>query len=530
MRQPAFRDGLGSQALLAALSKPTILPLLIFAWLAATAWLRPLSLPDEGRYVGVALEMLGSGDWLVPTLDTLPYFHKPPFFYWMTAASLATFGVHEWAARAPSLLAATGCGLGLFYFLRRWTGDAMAGIALLALATTPLFYGGAQFANLDMLVTACIAGTILCAAHAVLAADDGRPQRAALAAAYVFAALGILAKGLIGVVIPAVVIGAWLGVTARPRMILRLAWLPGLAVFALIAAPWFILMQARYPGFSHYFFVHHHFERYAAQGFNNPRPFWFIVAAFAGATLPWCLSLVGAVRGSTTTEVSGASKDVRALMWTWLVATLVFFSIPKSKLIGYVMVAAPPLAALAAEGVARAAGDAARARTWATRIAALAVLIGAGMITYVEKRDRSHDNTRELAATLQSLGASPADPLLAMSNYPFSLAFYLRHPQPIRVVEDWGQSWVTQKDTWRRELFEAAEFAPARGRTLLVTPEAMRLLLACSSRTAWLIVPGLSARNVPQLEGLERVAQIGNDAIWRKTPSNPSAPHPDCFP
>src|SRR4051794_21568336 len=50
----------------------------ILAWLAATAWARPLWLPDEGRYVGVAWEMLRSGDWLTPRLDGLPFFHKPP--------------------------------------------------------------------------------------------------------------------------------------------------------------------------------------------------------------------------------------------------------------------------------------------------------------------------------------------------------------------------------------------------------------------------------------------------------------------
>ena len=54
--------------------------LLLCVWLAATAWIRPLTLPDEGRYVGVAWEMVRSGNWLVPTLDTLPFFHKPPLF------------------------------------------------------------------------------------------------------------------------------------------------------------------------------------------------------------------------------------------------------------------------------------------------------------------------------------------------------------------------------------------------------------------------------------------------------------------
>ena len=136
----------------------------------------------------------------------------------------------------------------------------------------PFFYGGAQFANLDMLVAACIACTILCAADAVLAAEGGRPRRSTLAGAYAFAALGILAKGLIGIVIPGLVIGAWLIATGRAAMILRLVWLPGLALFAAIAVPWFALMEARHPGFLNYFFVHHHLQRYATRRLQQPAP------------------------------------------------------------------------------------------------------------------------------------------------------------------------------------------------------------------------------------------------------------------
>ena len=69
-------------------ASPLRLSLLAFALACCTAWLRPLLLPDEGRYAGVAWEMLRSGDWLTPTLNGLPYFHKPPLFYWLTASSL----------------------------------------------------------------------------------------------------------------------------------------------------------------------------------------------------------------------------------------------------------------------------------------------------------------------------------------------------------------------------------------------------------------------------------------------------------
>jgi hypothetical protein len=217
-------------------------------------------------------------------------------------------------------------------------------------------------------------------------------------------------------------------------------------------------------------------------------------------------------------------------MWVWLVSTLVFFSIPKSKLIGYVMVAVPPLAALVADGLARMAGTPVRASVWATRVALLAILIGATMLAVVGGRDHDRDHTRELAAQLGPLLTSPADPLVVVSNYPFSLPFYLRRPAPLRIVEDWQQSWVTHKDTWRRELYEAAKFDPARGKLLLLEPPAMRLFLACSSRTVWLIAPSAVAERLPQLAGLQRIGQVGDEGIWRKTPSGPSDPHPDCAP
>src|SRR5215471_11089879 len=124
MRQRVVNASFPLQLLSAAPANVALLSPAIFLWLAALAWLRPLSLPDEGRYVGVALEMLWSGNWLQPTLDTLPYFHKPPLFYWLTAASLGTFGIDAWAGRLSSLLAATGGALGVYGFLWRFSGQA----------------------------------------------------------------------------------------------------------------------------------------------------------------------------------------------------------------------------------------------------------------------------------------------------------------------------------------------------------------------------------------------------------------------
>ena len=81
------------------------------AWLGFTAWARPLFIPDEGRYVGVAWEMLNSGDWVTPRLDHLPFLHKPPLFYWITAAAMRIFGVNDGVARTASILAGSGLAL-----------------------------------------------------------------------------------------------------------------------------------------------------------------------------------------------------------------------------------------------------------------------------------------------------------------------------------------------------------------------------------------------------------------------------------
>ncbi|MDE2440923.1 MAG: glycosyltransferase family 39 protein, partial [Betaproteobacteria bacterium] len=112
------------------------------AWLGITAGLRPLMIPDEGRYVGVAWEILQSGHWSTPLLDGMPYFHKPPLFYWLTALSLKIFGVSAWSARFAPILAASCAATGLFIFVRRYVNERTAAISLLVLLTQPFFFAG----------------------------------------------------------------------------------------------------------------------------------------------------------------------------------------------------------------------------------------------------------------------------------------------------------------------------------------------------------------------------------------------------
>jgi 4-amino-4-deoxy-L-arabinose transferase-like glycosyltransferase len=476
-------------------------------WLAAGAWVRPLALPDEGRYVGVAWEMLRSGNWLVPTLDGLPYFHKPPLFYWITASSLATFGMHDWAARVASLVGAAISAFALFTFARRWSGASTARLALVALVLQPLIFVAAQYANLDMLLAGFVAATTLALAHVALEDLEGRSARGVLAIAYVFAALGLLAKGLIGIVLPGMVIIAWLLALRRPRTILRLLWLPGMLVFLVIAAPWFIAMQSRFPDFAHYFFVVQHFQRFSGSGFNNAQPFWFYPVVIALATLPWFGWLAGTARRGWWTEPQHG--QLRMLMAIWIAVITVFFSMPQSKLVGYILPVTVPLAFLVAES----AGSLVKNRGWMRRLwqlsAVAAIAICVGVLVFASLRP-----TKSLKPLAQELARQigPHDAVVFLHDYYFDLPFYAQLRSPVRVIEEWDSE--PERDNWAKELRDANRFAAVGAQPVLLTPE--RLVdVVCTAPATWVVGYWSLAHVMPAMAEAVEITQAGETLLWR---------------
>lgn len=501
---------------------PWAVPLLAIAWLAATAWWRPLAVPDEGRYVGVAWRMVTSGDWLLPQLNGLPYFHKPPLFYWIAAGAMALFGPHEWAARlAPLAGAALGC-TALYLFTRRSFGEREARLALLALATQPLLFAGAQYANLDMLVAGCIAASTLAFAHAALLdPHEGRRARRALAAGYLFAALGVLAKGLIGLVLPGMVLVGWLVLAGQWRRLRALAWLPGIALFLLVVAPWFLAMQARFPEFAHYFFVVQHVARFASGDFNNQQPAYFYLVVLGLGALPWSLWMLAGARRRALAEPERG--PLRLLMWVWLVVVLGFFSLTASKLVGYILPATFPLALLAADSyLQRGAG---RATTlWRTGAAvAVAACIAAVSLFALRTPGSNLALSRVLRDHLQ-----PGDQVVFFQAYYFDIPFNARLRTPVVVVDDWDDPSVFQRDNWRKELADAGRFDPRSAREMLRTPAQLPQVY-CNAATTW-VVGGLMPVRYTQEEGGSMVAAHGGLTLWRvpglrraNCPGRPSA-------
>src|SRR6184192_670773 len=67
---------------------------------------------EEGRRILPAIEMLKTGDYVVPQVGSNPYFRKPPLVNWLVAMSFKFFGArNEWTARLPSALAVLAVAL-----------------------------------------------------------------------------------------------------------------------------------------------------------------------------------------------------------------------------------------------------------------------------------------------------------------------------------------------------------------------------------------------------------------------------------
>ena len=488
-----------------------IVTLAVAAWLGFSLGLRRLALPDEGRYAGVAWEMLRSGDWMVPTLNGLPFFHKPPLYYWITGASLSVFGPHAWAARVAPWLGALLGALSLWLLLRRWSEPKTARWALVILVTQPLFFAGAQFANLDMLVAGFITATIALLADAVMRFETAQQgHRVSLVAAYAMAALGVLAKGLIGVLLPAGIVVVWLVLARRARWLRGLWSLPGTLVFIAIAAPWFVAMQQRYDDFAHYFFVYQHFHRYALSGFNNPQPVWFFVAGLALCTLPWFPALWAAWR-TRAADRDPPSRLLLVLMWVWLLGIVVFFSMPSSKLIGYVLPAAPPLAALIADGVWRLSREHARTERRLKLMAALAVIVCVVGIVTVRIRDT---RTTEPLAQVLAAQRTPGDAVIFVGAFFYDLPLHARLTEPVRVVEAWNAFDIAARDNWRKELHDAARFAPAQADAVLIDRADLAQLL-CEHPLSWVFAPRGAAARYPLLGATAPIAVTERATLWR---------------
>jgi 4-amino-4-deoxy-L-arabinose transferase-like glycosyltransferase len=309
--------------------------------------------PDEPRYAAIGREMARSGDWITPRLQGQPWFEKPPLLYWMTAAAFR-LGVSEDLAPRLGVALLAVCFL-VFYWrtLRREFGETAALYSTAILATCAAWLGYSHVGATDLPVTAAFSAAMLLSLDWV-----ERGERRGLLPAAALLGAAVLAKGLLPLALALPVL--WMG-RSRLRDLLRPA---PVAVFLLVAVPWYAVITARYGSrFVDEFFWKQHLGRFTGGAVSHPQPFWFYGPILVAALFPWSPLL-------TLLFQKSLYKDRRRrLLLLWLVFGMVFLSASANKLPGYLVPLVPAAATLAGLALAES--------TWAPQLlAACALLLG----------------------------------------------------------------------------------------------------------------------------------------------------------
>jgi 4-amino-4-deoxy-L-arabinose transferase-like glycosyltransferase len=331
--------------------------------------------PDEPRYAAIARAMAETDDWITPRLWGTPWFEKPVLYYWTAGIAMRLFGVNEFAARLPSALAAL-----LAVFAAAWTalrsyGLGAAWFSLLMLPTSVAMIGFARAASPDMLFAALLTSAMAVAVEILQKPQPGPISRIAFG---FFLGAAVLAKGPAAVVLAGGATLLWAALSRQWRAPFRFLHPLVILVFCATALPWYVLCAMRNPDFLRVFIWQHNFERYVTPVFQHPQPFWFFSVILLLAVLPWLPLLITSIIDAATRLRSSERVSSLGLFFAcWALFPLLFFSLSRSKLPGYILPAVPAVVLMLGTSLARYARE--KSGTLPLVIASIGLIFPAGI-------------------------------------------------------------------------------------------------------------------------------------------------------
>jgi 4-amino-4-deoxy-L-arabinose transferase-like glycosyltransferase len=308
--------------------------------------------PHEAQYAGGAAEMVLRHDWVTPYLNGAPELNKTPLFYWLICTSFWLFGhtglTPEFVARLPLALVALSGTILAWRWARELWGPLAGRTAGLMLAVSAGWY---LFSH-QLLIDELLSILVLSSLYTLWKAICFRESRPIWAVFYVIMGLAVLAKGLLGFVLPLAPLGLYVLVRRDWNLIRHTRPFMGLAIVAAIVGPWAYLFESHNPGALSYIIINEHFKR--ALDLREPHDYGCVqvtVVEFLALALVWCtpwffmLPQVAAfsVRSSRRPEATERHiKDGILILALGAAMPVVFFALVPSRLVYYSLPALPP--------------------------------------------------------------------------------------------------------------------------------------------------------------------------------------------
>ena len=411
-------------------------PLLIVVAVAALARLAmlgmyPLVDPTESRYAEIGRRMAELGDWITPWIgDSVPFWGKPPFSFWLTAGSFRLYGIGEFTARLPHWI----CG-GLVLLIlwdwakRRSRREAACAVALSA--GSALFFAETGAVTTDM---ALALGMMMAmrgfwlAMHGPVAARWREEWMLILGMV-----VGLLAKGPLALVLAGLPIAAWAISTGNfRRLFATLHWKSALLGILALSVPWYVLAEGRTPGFLDYFIVGEHWERFLVSGWTGdlyghshafPRGTIWLFALLA--LLPWSVLVpLAAWRWRHLAQPAlPEDRSLLAYLGAWALAPCVVFTLSGNILWTYVLPGVPAAAMAAAVWLARLATRRVERQLLAGGVALTAAVGLALVVAFNAGGWERETSTRSLVHDYE-MRRNEGEPLIFYRKRPLSGAFY----------------------------------------------------------------------------------------------------------
>ena len=305
---------------------------------------------DEGVNAECTREMMEAGTWIIPTFNWDLRTAKPILLYWIMRGSFGLFGVGEFGARFPSAIAFVLTSLVVYDLARRMFGDRwLAAIAgFIAASSLQLVILG-HAATTDALH---IAFTVLYIRSFWIGTQQPGPGWMIPCAFW--SALMMLTKGpAVGLILPSGAIGLTLLWNGELRRLLHRRMIGAVAVWSLVALPWYILVGTETKGeWLKAFFLNENLARASEPKERHggiPVLYEFVCIALLFA--PWSAFLYVSMRSAIRTALVKNGSAERLLLG-WMAVYVVAFSVAATKLPHYIAPVYPALAIVVARFLA----------------------------------------------------------------------------------------------------------------------------------------------------------------------------------
>jgi len=360
--------------------------ILVVAYLAG-AVMPPLDGASAG-YADIALGIHDEGKWMQFMIQGQDFHGGPPLLFWLAALSFEIFGVNAVAYKLPSLLFSA---LAIYSTVRLGSllyNETVARLAGVILASAFAFL----FANSNADMDALLIGSVVfatCQLFIFVTDENKLSARAHLVVAGAGLALGLAAKGLIGVVLPLFAVFLYLIYRLEWRRIFDPFWLALPLLVLLFASPLLYAYHAQFgmDGLMKFILWLQGAER---QALENPsgsgaKDLFFYYYTWLWAFLPWSVialwSLVsGALR--LTNDRYWPRAQGEAVTLGVIASAFILLSLARFNLLHYVSVLLPFFALLLAGWLpARLRHPACRHRLWQVQYVVFALVLCAALVS-----------------------------------------------------------------------------------------------------------------------------------------------------